>query len=99
MRNRPIKEGLPTVKYFADDMHLSPNYFGDMVKKETGKTPQEHIQEKVIALSKEYLIETDKTMSEIAYSLGFQRPQHFNRFFKRMEGCTPTEYKREYGLA
>ena len=97
--NRPIKEGLPTVKYFADDMHLSPNYFGDMVKKEKGKTQQEHIQEKVIALSKEYLIETDKTMSEIAYSLGFQRPQHFNRFFKRMEGCTPTEYKREYGLA
>lgn len=87
-------EGLPTVKYFADKICLSANYFGDMVKKETGKTPQEHIQEKIIELAKEYIVETDETVSQIAYSLGFQYPQHFCRLFKRRVGCTPNEYRQ-----
>ena len=63
----PAQEGLPSVKYFADKICLSPNYFGDMVKKETGKTPQEHIQEKVIELAKEQISGTDETVSRIAY--------------------------------
>lgn len=87
------QEGLPTVKYFADKICLSPNYFGDMVKKETGKTPQEHIQEKVIELAKEYMVETEETISEIAYALGFQYPQHLSRLFKKRVGCTPNEYR------
>ncbi len=90
----PVQEGLPSVKYFADKICLSPNYFGDMVKKETGKTPQEHIQEKVIALAKERIAETDETVSQIAYALGFQYPQHLCRLFKKRAGCTPSQYRQ-----
>ena len=78
----PMQEGLPSVKYFADKICLSSNYFGDMVKKETGKTPQEHIQDKVIEMAKEHIAETDETVSQIAYTLGFQYPQHLCRLFK-----------------
>lgn len=89
----PIQDGLPSVKYFADIICLSPNYFGDMVKKETGKTPQEHIQEKVIELAKERIVETDETVSQISYALGFQYPQHLCRLFKKRVGCTLNEYR------
>lgn len=87
-------EGLPTVRYFADKVCLSPNYFGDLVKKETGKTPQEYIQNKIIDLAKEMIIGTDRTVSEIAYELGFQYSQHFSRIFKKNVGCTPLEYRK-----
>lgn len=87
-------EGLPTVRYFADQVCLSPNYFGDLIKKETGKTPQEYIQNKIIDLAKEMIIGTDKTVSEIAYELGFQYSQHFSRIFKKNVGCTPLEYRK-----
>ena len=93
----PLRNGLPTVKYFADKICLSPNYFGDMVKKETGKSPQEHIQEKVIELAKEHIADTDETLSEIAYTLGFQYPQHLSRLFKKRIGCTPREYRLQQG--
>lgn len=92
--NEPRIGGLPTVRYFAERCFLSPNYFGDLVKKETGRTPQEYIQAKIIELSKEELLSTNKTVSEIAYSLGFQYSQHFNRYFKRSVGKTPSEYRR-----
>lgn len=91
----PMQDGLPSVKYFADKIYLSPNYFGDMIKKETGKTPQEHIQLKVIELAKERIAETDQTVSQIAYALGFQYPQHLCRLFKRRVGCTPNEYRAQ----
>ena len=90
----PQTEGLPTVKYFADKVCLSPNYFGDLIKKETGKTAQEYIKDKIIDLAKEMIIGTDKTVSEIAYELGFQYSQHFNRIFKKNVGCTPVEYRK-----
>lgn len=89
------RNGLPTVRYFADKLCLSANYFGDMFKKETGKTPQEYIQEKIIGLAKEMVAGTDETVSRIAYSLGFQYPQHFCRLFKRRVGCTPNEYRSQ----
>lgn len=87
------QNGLPTVKYIADKLCLSPNYFGDMFKKETGKTPQEYIQNKVIELAKERIADTKDTVSQIAYSLGFQYPQHLSRIFKKRVGCTPNEYR------
>ncbi len=87
-------EGLPTVKYFADKVFLSPNYFGDLIKKETGKTAQEYIQNKIIDLSKEMIVGTNQTISQIAYGLGFQYSQHFNRLFKKSVGCTPVEYRK-----
>lgn len=87
------QDGLPTVKYFADKICLSPNYFGDLIKKETGKTAQEYIQIKLIDTAKEWILGTDKTVSQIAFELGFQYSQHFNRLFKKNVGCTPNEYR------
>ena len=86
--------GLPSVKTFADKCYLSPNYFGDLVKKETGKTPIEFIQQKIIDIAKEELHSTDVTITEVAYRLGFQSSQHFNRYFKRCTGMTPTEFRK-----
>lgn len=85
--------GLPSVKYFADRVHLSANYFGDLIKKETGKSAQEYIQFKLIERAKDLIVQSNKTMSEIAYSLGFAYPQHFGRLFKRETGMTPNEYR------
>lgn len=85
--------GLPSVGYFADRLHLSANYFGDLIKKETGKSAQEHIQLKLIALAKERIFDTDKSVSQIAFELGFKYPQHFNRMFKKNTGYTPVEYR------
>ena len=93
------QDGLPTVKYFADKLCLSSNYFGEMFKKETGKSPQEYIQEKVIELAKERISDTADTVSQIAYSLGFQYPQHFCRLFKKRVGYTPSEYRAQIGLS
>ncbi len=86
-------QGLPTVQYCADKVCLSPNYFGDLIKKETGKTASEHIQTAVISKVKEQLVETDKTISEIAYDLGFNYPHHLSRSFKKLTGLTPGEFR------
>ena len=85
--------GLPTVKYCADQLHLSANYFGDLIKKETGKSAQESIQLKVLTLARERIFDRSKTLSEIAYELGFKSPQHFSRMFKNETGQTPNEYR------
>ena len=89
--------GLPSVRYFAEKCFLSPNYFGDLIKKETGRTPQEYIQGKIIDIAKGELLGTTKTVNEISYALGFQYSQHFNRYFKRYTGMTPTEYRKTRG--
>lgn len=86
--------GLPTVKYFADKICLSPNYFGDLIKAATGKSAQERIQSKIIELSKEAILNPRLNIKQIADMLGFQYPQHFLRFFKKRAGCTPKEYKQ-----
>lgn len=91
---KPANLGLPTVKYFADKVCLSPNYFGDLIKKETGKTPQEYIQCKIIDTAKDQILYTDKTVSQIAFDLGFQYSQHFIRVFKKKVGQTPLEYRK-----
>ena len=93
--NTAAVNGLPTVKYFAEKCFLSPNYFCDLIKKETGRTPQEYIQGKIIDIAKEQLLGTAKTINEISYALGFQYSQHFNRYFKRNTGMTPSEYRKE----
>ena len=90
---KPQYSGIPTVAYFADQMHLSANYFGDLVKKETGKTAQEYIQLKLIDTAKEKIFDSSKSVSEVAYELGFKYPQHFTRFFKQHLGITPNEYR------
>lgn len=90
-----LTEGLPSVKYFADKVCLSPNYFGDLIKKETGKTAQEYIRYRIIELAKERILEGKQSVSQIAYELGFQYPQHFSRLFKKQVGYTPNEYKQQ----
>jgi len=92
--DKPQKFGLPSVMYCADKLHLSANYFGDLVKKETGKSAQELIQEKIIDCAKDKIVEVSgESLSEIAYSLGFKYPQHFTRLFKQKTGVTPNEYR------
>ena len=85
--------GLPSVAYCAGELHLSASYFGDLIKKETGKTAQEYIQAKVIDLAKERMFDSDKSVSQVAYELGFKYPQHFTRLFKQRVGMTPNEYR------
>jgi len=91
--NKPQTIGLPSVAYSANELNLSASYFGDLIKKETGKTAQEYIQSKLIDVAKEKIFDQSKSVSEIAYELGFKYPQHFTRLFKQKVGYTPNEYR------
>lgn len=91
--DKPQEIGLPSVAYFAEELHLSANYFGDLIKKETGKSAKEYIQNKIIDIAKTKTFDSDKTVNEIAYELGFKYPQHFTRLFKNVTGFTPNEYR------
>jgi AraC family transcriptional regulator, transcriptional activator of pobA len=91
--DKPQTLGLPSVAYCAGELNLSANYFGDLVKKETGKTAHEFIQLKLIDVAKERIYDTKKSVSEVAYGLGFKYPQHFSRVFKQYVGLTPQEYR------
>ncbi|MVM41166.1 helix-turn-helix domain-containing protein [Spirosoma sp. HMF3257] len=91
--DKPQTIGLPTVTYCAGELNLSANYFGDLIKKETGKTAQEYIQSKVIDLAKERIFDQRKSVSQVAYELGFKYPQHFIRLFKQRVGQSPNEYR------
>ena len=89
----PQENGFPSVRYCAEQLHLSPNYFGDLIRKETGKTAQEHIQLKIIDLAKSRIFSSEKPIGDIAYELGFKYQQHFTRMFKKETGYTPNEYR------
>jgi AraC family transcriptional activator of pobA len=91
--DKPQTIGLPSVSYCADQLNLSANYFGDLVKKEAGKSAQEYIQLKLMDVAKDKIFGTSKSMSEIAYELGFKYPQHFTRLFKQRLGHSPNEYR------
>jgi len=90
---KPQTIGLPSVSYFADRLNLSANYFGDLVKKETGKSAQEYIHLKIMNKAKDLILDNSRSVSEIAYKLGFKYPQHFTRMFKKNTGYTPNEYR------
>ena len=91
--DKPAVIGLPSVAYCAGALNLSPNYFGDLIKKETGKPAQEYIQSKIIDVAKERIFDIHKSVGEIAYDLGFKYPQHFTRLFKQRVGVSPNEYR------
>lgn len=86
-------EGLPTVKNLANKVNLSPSYLSDLLKKETGLNAQDYIHYYLIEQAKNILLQTNKSVSEIAYSLGFEYPQYFSRLFKQKTGKTPIEYR------
>lgn len=90
---KPQTIGLPSVAWCAGELHLSANYFGDLIKKETGKTAQEYIQAKVIDLAKDKMANLEKSVNEIAFELGFKYPQHFTRLFKQRVGQSPSHYR------
>ncbi|MGE8429979.1 MAG: helix-turn-helix domain-containing protein [Sphingobacterium sp.] len=85
--------GVPTVTWCAEQLHLSTNYFGDLIKKETGNTALDYIQSKVIDAAKSILFSSDISISDIAFNLGFKYQQHFTRLFKQKTGMTPLEYR------
>lgn len=86
-------KGIPSVEYCAKQLHLSPSYLSDILKKETGKTALEHIHGFVIEKAKNTLLNSSDSISGIAYSLGFEYPQHFSNLFKSKTGMSPKEYR------
>ena len=88
-----LDNGLPSIQYFAEKVHLSRHYFSDLLKKETGRTPKDHINDFVIEKAKNLLWSTKQSVSEIAYDLGFNYPHYFTRLFKSKTGRTPLEFR------
>ncbi len=88
-----VENGLPSIQHFADKAHLSQHYFSDLLKKETGRAPKDHINDFVVEKAKNMLLVTEQSVSEIAYELGFNYPHYFTRLFKSKTGKTPVEYR------
>ncbi|QKG58734.1 helix-turn-helix transcriptional regulator [Hymenobacter sp. BRD128] len=84
---------LPTVQYFADALHVSPAYLGDMLRSLTGQNTQQHIHHALIEKAKRLLLSTSLTINETAFQLGFEYPQYFSRLFKNKTGLTPAAYR------
>ncbi|MBR8537804.1 AraC family transcriptional regulator [Carboxylicivirga sediminis] len=91
--DKPLETGLPTVKYCGAELNLSANYLSDLLKKETGRNTQEHIHNFIVDRAKTNLLNTTEPVSQIAYSLGFEYPQHFSKVFKKKTGVSPAEYR------
>ncbi len=85
--------GLPTVAFLASKLHVSANYLSDYLKSTTGKSAIAHVHDHIIELAKVDLISSDKSISEIAFGLGFEYPQYFSRLFKKKTGVTPSAYR------
>lgn len=86
-------KGIPSVKYCAESLNLSPNYFSDLLKSETGKSTQEHIHFYLLEKAKNRLVNSNLTINEIAYELGFEYPQNFSKLFKKKVGVSPTSFR------
>lgn len=91
-----LNKGLPTVDFLASELHLSPHYLSDMLRNLTGQNAQQHIHEKLIEKAKEYLTTTSFSVSEVAYALGFEHPQSFNKLFKKKTDETPLSYRQSF---
>lgn len=89
-----VNRGLPTVKYCGEQLAMSASYLSDLLKKETGRTAQQHIQDKIIDRAKTLLLSTDEQVGQIAYGLGFEYPQHFSKLFKNQTGMSPAQYRK-----
>ncbi|WP_372483058.1 helix-turn-helix domain-containing protein [Elizabethkingia anophelis] len=94
--DRQIVNGIPTVHFVAEQLHLSANYLSDMLRVQTGQTTQQHIQNRLIEKAKELLSTTEMSVSEIAYHLGFEHPQSFHRLFKNRTSVSPLEFRASF---
>lgn len=92
------EKGIPSIEQIANKMSFSQRYLSDTLKKETGKTTTEHLQLRLIDEAKNILLKPNKSISEVAYELGFEYPQYFSRLFKKKEGISPTKYREKYKL-
>ncbi len=92
------EKGFPSIEQIADKMLVSQRYLSDTLKKETGKTTTEHIHLYLINEAKNILLQPNKSISEVAYELGFEYPQYFSRLFKKQEGISPTEFRKLYKM-
>lgn len=95
-KDESLTAGVPTVEYLAEKLNLSPRYLSDMLRSLTGQNAQQHIHEKLIEKAKEYLSVTSLSVAQIAYHLGFERPQSFNKLFKKKTNVTPMEFKQSF---
>lgn len=95
-KQKALELGLPTVAYCSSALHMSSSYLSDMLKREIGKSAQQVIQERLIDRAKTCLLGTDEQISQVAYSLGFEYPQHFSKLFKAKTGLSPQQYRREH---
>ena len=93
---KALMKGLPTVQYLADQFSLSPRYLSDLLRSLTGQNTQQHIHDKLIEKAKEYLTSGQLTVAEVAYQLGFEHPQSFNKIFKKKTKVTPIEFKEMF---
>lgn len=91
-----MEKGLPTVQSIAEALNVSPNYLSGLLKVLTGQSTQQHIHDKLIERAKEKLSTTDLSVSEIAYELGFQHLQSFNKLFKSKTKLSPLEFRRSF---
>lgn len=91
--DRVISEGIPNASYFGEKMGMSTNYLSDLLKKESGKSIKEHIDSHIVSKAKSILLNSNQSVSEIAYSLGFDYPQSFTRLFKKKTGVSPVQYR------
>tara|TARA_R110000822_G_scaffold294446_2_gene416511 strand:- start:518 stop:985 length:468 start_codon:yes stop_codon:yes gene_type:complete len=92
------EKGIPSIEQIADKLSVSQRYLSDTLKQETGKTTTEHLQLYLIDEAKNILLKPNKSISEVAYELGFEYPQYFSRLFKKREGLSPTEYREKYKM-
>jgi AraC family transcriptional activator of pobA len=94
--DKPLQQGIPGVEHFATQLHYSASYLSDLLKKETGMTMKDYIQQEILEQAKMKLLHTRSSVNEIAYELGFEYPQYFNRLFKTKVGMTPLEFRNSY---
>lgn len=94
IENKAVMKGLPSVNFMAENLNVTPRYLSDLLRNLIGLNTQQFIHEKVIEKAKEYLAKDEMTTAEIAYHLGFEHPQSFNKLFKSKTHLSPSEYKK-----
>jgi AraC-like DNA-binding protein len=94
--NQALLTGLPSVQYLSEQLGISSRYLSDMLRSLTGRNTQQHIHNKLIEKAKEVLSTTDLTIAEIAYQLGFEHPQSFNKIFKKKTNVSPVEFRQSF---